>query len=124
VVQSRGSQTDLRTHEALQEAERVTRGIYKANQGALYEVIASAASAEDFEQLVIYRELFGEFRFWVAPPSGDRAKPPTATRNGFHTGQAALNQKRHVNHARAFFNRSDSYISTGTFFLLAGKHGL
>ena len=34
----------------------------------LFEVIATVLSAEDFEALVLYRELFGDYQFWVASP--------------------------------------------------------
>jgi hypothetical protein len=33
----------------------------------LFEVIINALSEEDLEPLVVYRELFGEYRFFVAP---------------------------------------------------------
>jgi hypothetical protein len=47
----------------------VRQGIYKDKNGALYEVIGSATSAEDFEPVVVYRELFDDYRLWVAPGS-------------------------------------------------------
>lgn len=50
-----------------QEIE-IQRGIYKDKDGALYEVLANAQSNEDLEPLVVYRELFGEYQFWVASP--------------------------------------------------------
>lgn len=49
-------------------AVEVRHGIYRDKEGALYEVITVAASAENFEPLVIYRELFGDYQHWVAPP--------------------------------------------------------
>ncbi len=49
------------------EAAEISRGIYSDPDGALFEVIATATSGEDFEALVVYRELFGDYRFWVAP---------------------------------------------------------
>jgi hypothetical protein len=49
-----------------QHVAQVRRGIYHDNKGALYEVVATASGAEDFEPLVVYRELFGDYRFWVA----------------------------------------------------------
>jgi hypothetical protein len=49
-------------------ATEVSRGIYSAQDGALFEIISTAMSAEDFERLVVYRELFGVYRFWVASP--------------------------------------------------------
>jgi len=45
----------------------VPQGIYKNREGSLYEVVATASDTEDFEQFVVYRELFGEYRFWIAP---------------------------------------------------------
>jgi hypothetical protein len=50
------------------EAPEISRGIYSDEEGALFEVVTNAISGEDFEALVIYRELFGEYRFLVAPP--------------------------------------------------------
>lgn len=46
----------------------VCRGIYQDESGGLYEVVATAAKLDDLQELVVYRELFGEFQFWVAPP--------------------------------------------------------
>lgn len=43
------------------------RGFYRDTNGALYELLFNAASAEDFEPLVVYRELFGDYQFWVGP---------------------------------------------------------
>jgi hypothetical protein len=48
------------------KATVVWPGIYSDQDGALFEVITTAISAEDFEALVVYRELFGDYRFWVA----------------------------------------------------------
>jgi hypothetical protein len=42
-------------------------GIYSDQDGALFEVITTAKNSEDSEPLVVYRELFGDYRFWVAP---------------------------------------------------------
>jgi hypothetical protein len=44
----------------------VCRGIYRDESGVFYEVIANAARLTDLESLVVFRELFGEFQFWVA----------------------------------------------------------
>lgn len=52
----------------IDQRSEIQRGIYKDKDGALYEVLAEATSGEDFEPLVVYRELFGDYRFWVAPP--------------------------------------------------------
>ena len=46
----------------------VVRGIYSDPDGALFEVLMAARSGEDFEPLIVYRELFGDYAFWVAPP--------------------------------------------------------
>lgn len=46
----------------------VCRGIYQDESGGHYEVVATAAKLDDLQELVVYRELFGEFQFWVAPP--------------------------------------------------------
>jgi len=46
----------------------VRRGIYRDESGGLYEVLATAAHLDDLREVVVYRELFGEFHFWVAPP--------------------------------------------------------
>jgi CHC2-type zinc finger protein/uncharacterized protein DUF1653 len=53
--------------EGTDEATEVSRGIYSNQDGALFEVITTATSAEDFERFVVYRELFGDYEFWVAP---------------------------------------------------------
>lgn len=50
-----------------QQVYQVRRGIYRDSEEALYEVIGTAASTEDLEPVVVYRELFGDYRFWVAP---------------------------------------------------------
>jgi hypothetical protein len=49
------------------EATEISRGIYSDPDGAIFEVISTATSGGDPEALVVYRELFGEYRFWVAP---------------------------------------------------------
>ena len=49
------------------EKTEIQRGIYKDKDGALYEVLASAQSGQGFERLVVYRELFGDYQFWVLP---------------------------------------------------------
>jgi DNA primase len=47
---------------------QVCRGIYQDESERHYEVIAIAAKRDDLQELVVYRELFGDFQFWVAPP--------------------------------------------------------
>lgn len=54
--------------EGNDEAPEISRGIYSDQGGALYEVVTNAVSGEGFEALVVYRELFGDYRFLVAPP--------------------------------------------------------
>ena len=44
---------------------KIRRGIYRRKDGELFEVLCNASSAEDFERLVVYRELFGDYQFWV-----------------------------------------------------------
>ncbi len=53
-------------HDA-SEAGEISRGIYSDQGGALFEVIATATNGEDLEPVAVYRELFGDYRFWVAP---------------------------------------------------------
>jgi hypothetical protein len=50
-----------------EQTNKVPHGIYSDSEGSLFEVIANAVSGEDLEPLVVYRELFGDYRFWVAP---------------------------------------------------------
>lgn len=52
-------------HQSIPEAVEIARGIYSDPDGALFEVITTAARRADFERLVVYRELFGNYRFWV-----------------------------------------------------------
>jgi hypothetical protein len=59
------SSKELADDKAIAE---VPRGIYKDSEGSLFEVTANAISGEDFERLIVYRELFGDYRFWCAPP--------------------------------------------------------
>ncbi len=54
--------------EERDEAPEISRGVYSDPDGALFEVIANAINGEDFEALVVYRELFGDYRFIVASP--------------------------------------------------------
>jgi len=50
------------------EPAEVVRGIYKSADGGRYELIINQANAEDLEQVVVYRELFGDYQFFVASP--------------------------------------------------------
>lgn len=49
------------------EAHEVPRGIYRDKDGAFYELITAATCVEDLKGLVVYRELFGDYKFWIAP---------------------------------------------------------
>ena len=65
------------------EAVTVRRGIYRDESGKLFEVIATALAGEYSPELVVYRELSGDYQFWVAPPSvftggDDRGEPVPA----------------------------------------------
>jgi hypothetical protein len=53
--------------EDIEQPIEIQRGIYRDKEGSLYEVLANAANAENFERLVVHRELFGDYRFWIAP---------------------------------------------------------
>jgi hypothetical protein len=57
----------LKGDKALGEEFAIERGIYSDNNGAVYEVIAIATHAELSERLVVYRELFGEYKFRIIP---------------------------------------------------------
>jgi hypothetical protein len=52
--------------EANGDVLEVSPGIYSDPNGGLFEVITTALSGEDLESLVVYRELFGDYRHWVA----------------------------------------------------------
>lgn len=54
--------------EVSDAAPKISRGIYSDQTGALFEVVTNAISGEGLEALVVYRELFGDYRFLVAPP--------------------------------------------------------
>jgi len=45
----------------------LSRGIYTDQEGAMFELIATATDKRDSQRLVVYRELFGDYSFWVAP---------------------------------------------------------
>jgi hypothetical protein len=49
------------------KAAEVLRGIHSDQDGALFAVITTATNAENFERLVVYRELFGDYKFWIRP---------------------------------------------------------
>lgn len=45
----------------------VQRGYYRHYKGNYYEVIGEATQSETEEQLVVYRQLYGDFLLWVRP---------------------------------------------------------
>lgn len=45
----------------------ITPGTYRHYKGNLYEVIDVARHSETYEQLVVYRALYGERGLWVRP---------------------------------------------------------
>jgi hypothetical protein len=53
------------TKDPLSQPIKVTAGIYADNDGAVYEVIGIAQHAQRSESWVVYRELFGDYRFLV-----------------------------------------------------------
>jgi hypothetical protein len=61
------TKTDSSNELNVDGLSQVRDGIYNDKNGAVYEVILTAASAENLEPLVLYRELFGDYRFWVGP---------------------------------------------------------
>lgn len=69
--------TTLRSEhdDALPEGIEIKTGIYSDDNGAVYEVIGTASHAERSEWLVVYRELFGEYRLLVMPVESFRATP-------------------------------------------------
>ena len=44
----------------------IQRGLYQDKDGAVYELLMTAVSAKDFEAFVVYREMFGDYQFWIA----------------------------------------------------------
>lgn len=66
-------------NEERDEPAPVVRGIYESADGGLYELIINRASAEDLEPVVVYRELFGDYQFFVASPQTfDQTNSPSA----------------------------------------------
>lgn len=45
----------------------IKKGIYRHYKGNLYEVIDVARHSESFEDMVVYRALYGDFELWVRP---------------------------------------------------------
>lgn len=48
------------------EPTEVVRGIYRNSEGELFELVINEARAEDLEPVVVYRELFGDYQFFVS----------------------------------------------------------
>jgi hypothetical protein len=46
----------------------VVRGIYQDQDGTFYEVIIPSATPDDLEAVVVYRELSGDYDYFVAMP--------------------------------------------------------
>ncbi len=44
-------------------------GVYRHYKGNLYQVIAAAKHSETLEDVVVYRALYGEGKYWVRPLS-------------------------------------------------------
>ena len=59
--------TTEQSKQARQEEIEIKKGIYTDNKGTVYEVIGIATHAERSECFVVYRELFGNYRFLVTP---------------------------------------------------------
>ncbi|MEU1972832.1 DUF1653 domain-containing protein [Microbacterium sp. NPDC019599] len=47
--------------------DAVEPGIYEHFKGQRYEVIGVGRHSETEEELVLYRQLYGEYGFWVRP---------------------------------------------------------
>ncbi|MCC6818493.1 MAG: DUF1653 domain-containing protein [Bacteroidia bacterium] len=47
--------------------EKVKNGKYRHYKGNYYEVIGLVRHSESLEDLVLYKQLYGEFELWVRP---------------------------------------------------------
>jgi DNA primase len=61
------SESESRKQNDENWSTKIRRGIYRDKDDALYELVAVAASAENSEPVVVYRELFGNYCYWVTP---------------------------------------------------------
>jgi hypothetical protein len=61
-----GDTTD-HSKQAQHEELEIKKGIYTDAQGAMYEVIGTASHTEHSEVLVVYRELFDQYRLLAMP---------------------------------------------------------
>jgi hypothetical protein len=48
---------------------KITKGTYRHYKGNLYQVIDLARNSENYESMVIYRELYDNHELWVRPLS-------------------------------------------------------
>jgi hypothetical protein len=65
-------ESDIQSPRQVEESDepgQVQRGIYEDSSGALYELVITQARAKDSEPVVVYRELFGDYEFYVAAPA-------------------------------------------------------
>ena len=71
------------TQEQNENTSEVKRGIYRDRsdkENELYELIIPLALSDDLEAVVVYRELFGEYRYFVAASENfDPSQEPTFT---------------------------------------------
>lgn len=46
---------------------QIQNGRYKHYKGKEYQVIAMARNSETLEEMVVYKQLYGDFGLWVRP---------------------------------------------------------
>ena len=69
--------TTEQSKQARHKEIEIKKGIYTDAQGAMYEVVGTATHAERSGSLAVYRELFGEYRFFVIPVESFHAVGPS-----------------------------------------------